>query len=229
MPLLIQGQLGHSDGDRHVAISPLSPHTWPATCLQSQRLVGREGTCSFQGWFALPVLSQQGWHGSESRLLVGPGGEATCRDSLTGVGGTGCHRRGGTVQEGVPFPMKRSQGRWGDTFFSCPPPSFSLSHSPPPRNAARQQAGVSVLSSHVLPPPPTRACRGHSRHAPAVLERRKQIGLPAGVQGAGRPWLASHHCWVVLGCGERRGRGTGWRGPTWRWGPCGKLGTTLVS
>lgn len=214
-----------------MAISPLSTSAWLAMCLQSWCLISREGICSFQGWFTLPALSQQSWHGSESCLPAGLEDEATRRDSLAGVGGMGCHRRGGMVQEGVPFPMKRSRGRWGDPFSPCAPPSFSLL---PPRDAARRQAGVSVLSSYVLPLLPTRACWGRSRHAPAVLERRKQIRLPAGVQGAGRPWLASHHCLVGPGCGERRGRGTQWRGLTWQWGPCKqegpcrKPGMTLV-
>lgn len=57
-----------------------------------------------------------------------------------------------------------------------------------------------------------RACRGRSRHAPATLGRRKQIGLPAGVQAAGRPWLASHRRSVGPGCGEHQGRGDGMEG-----------------
>ena len=134
-------------------------------------------------------------------------------------------------KEGCLFLRKGAEGGGGTLFPPVHPP---LSPRHPPQDAVRRQAGVSALGSHILPPPPTRACRGRSRHAPAALERRKQIGLPAGVQGAGRPWLASHHRSVGPGCGEHRGRGTGWRGPTWWWGPhrrqgpCGKLGVTLV-
>lgn len=52
---------------------PPSPHV----CLQSQRLVIQEAGDSFQGWFALPALSQQCRHSSESRLPAGPGDKAT--------------------------------------------------------------------------------------------------------------------------------------------------------
>lgn len=63
-----------------------------------------------------------------------------------------------------------------------------------------------MLSSQVLPLPPTRACQGRSQHAPGVLGRHKQIRFPAGVQGLGRPWLVAQHCAVVLDCGKHQGR-----------------------
>lgn len=106
---------------------------------------------------------------------------------------------------------------------------FSL-FSPHPPGCCGAAGGGSRARSHVLPAPPSRACRGRSRHAPAVLGRRKQIGFKqigfqAGVQGAGRPWLVSHQRSVGMGCGEHPGR-AGMEGLTWQRGPCRRLGTT---
>lgn len=109
---------------------------------------------------------------------------------------------GSTEQEMVPFPTKRSRWRQEGPIFPSAPP---LLPTPVPGCCGAAGGGFRARS-HVLPEPPSRACRGRSRHAPAMLGRRKQIGFPAGVQGEGRPWLVSHHRSVGMGCGERPGR-----------------------
>lgn len=100
------------------------------------------------------------------------------------------------------FLQKGADGGRRVPFFPVLPP---LSPRTPPGCCGAAGGGFRARS-HVLPAQPSRACRGRSRHAPAVLGRRKQIGFPAGVQGAGRPWLVSHHRSVGTGCGERPGR-----------------------
>lgn len=162
-----------------------------------------------------------------------PGGGATRHGLVARVGAS--NATGGVAQskKWCLFLQKGADGGRVSRFSPCFP-TFSL-HPPGCCGAA---GGGSRARSHVLPAPPSRACRGRSRHAPAALGRRKQIGFKqigfqAGVQGAGRPWLVSHRRSVGMGCGERPGR-AGMEGLTWQRGPCrqqspcGKLGTALV-
>lgn len=163
-------------------------------CLQKQYLIFQEGT-RLPGLVGSPSAFPEGC--SEICSLPSLGMEQP-----TMVSWPGCHRRGSTEQEVVPFPTKRSKWRQEGPIFPCAPPL-----SPHTRlGMLRGSRWGFRACSHVLPAPPSWACRGRSRHAPAVLGRRKQIGFPAGVQGAGRPWLVSHHCSVGMGCGERPGR-----------------------
>lgn len=196
------GQPRPWDRDRHVAISSLRPHVLLGMCLQKRYLIFQGGTCSFQGWLALPVLSQKDCHSSENHSLPGLGMEQPAMISWPGWGAW--DGAGGVAQskKWCLFLQKGADGGRRVPFFPVLPP---LSPRTPPGCCGAAGGGFRARS-HVLPAQPSRACRGRSRHAPAALGRRKQIGFPAGVQGAGRPWLVSHHRSVGTGCGERPSR-----------------------
>lgn len=178
--------------DQHVAISSLHPHRLLAIFAKTvPRFPGRD-EASRASWLS------QGF----PRMIATVQKAVPCQVwGWSSPPWSHGHGRGSTEQEVVPFPTKRSRWRQEGPIFPCAPP---LSPQTRPGMLRGSRWGFRACS-HVLPAPPSRACRGRSRHAPAVLGRRKQIGFPAGVQGAGRPWLVSHHRSVGMGCGERPG------------------------
>lgn len=152
------GQPRPWDRDRHVAISPLRPHVLLGMCLQKRYLVFQGGTCNFQGWLALPVLSQKDCHSSENHSLPGLGMEQPAMISWPGWGAW--DGAGGVAQskKWCLFLQKGADGGRRVPFFPVLPP---LSPRTPPGCCGAAGGGFRARS-HVLPAQPSRACRGRS-------------------------------------------------------------------